>query len=119
MRVTELEGAGVADARRGRNVARSKKDEMGQLDHRNKGKVKAFGQKHTKPVYMRMTAGYMQWSENPKTPCARIVAVMMVPESASPRWYWEKFGSSFLNVAYIEINSDEAQKMKKEFRGEF
>ena len=29
MRVTELEGAGVVDARRGRNAARLKKDEMG------------------------------------------------------------------------------------------
>ena len=119
MRVMELEGAGLADGRRVRNTIRMKKNETGQLDYRNKGKVKEFVRKDMKPVYMRMPAGCMQWSENPKTPCARIMAVMIVPESASPRWYWENFGSSFLNAAYIELNSDEAQKLKKEFKGEF
>ena len=62
---------------------------------------------------MRMPAGCMQWSENAKTPCARIMTVMIVPEGASPRSYWENFGSSFFNAAYIELNSDEAQKLKK------
>ena len=47
------------------------------------------------------------------------MAVMIVPEGASPRWYWDNFGSSFLNAAYIELNSDRGQKLKKEFKGGF
>ena len=90
-----------------------KKNEMVQLDYMNKGKVKEFVRKHMKPVYMRMPIGFMQWSENAKTPCARIMAVMIALEGASSRWYWENFGSSFLNAAYIKINSDEAQKLKR------
>ena len=117
--IIELEKAGVADGRRGRNATRMKKNEMVQLDYRNKGKVKAFVRTHMKPVYMRMPVGCMQWSENAKTPCARMMAVMIIPEGASPRWYWDHFGSSFLNSAYIELNSDEGQKLKKEFKGEF
>ena len=103
----------------GGNATRMKKNELVQLDYRNKGKVKAFVRTHMKPVYMRMPVGCMQCSENPKTPCARIMAVLIVPESADPRWYWKNFGSSFLNSAYIELNSDEGQKLKKEFKGEF
>ena len=118
-RVMELEGAGVTDGRRGRNATRMKKNEMVQLDYSNKGKVKEFERKHMKPVYMRMPVGCMQWSENAKTPCTRIMAVTIVPEGASLRWYWDNFGSFFLNAAYIELNSDEGQKLKKEFRGEF
>ena len=117
--IIELEKAGVADGRRGRNATRMKKNEMVQLDYRNKGKVKEFVRTHMKPVYMRMPVGCMQWSENAKTPCARMMAVMIIPEGASPRWYWDHFGSSFLNSAYIELNSDEGQKLKKEFKGEF
>ena len=37
-----------------------KKNEMVQLDCRNKGKVKEFVRKDMKPVYMRMPAGCMQ-----------------------------------------------------------
>ena len=107
-RIIELEKAENTDGRRGRNSTRMKKDEMAQLDYRNKGKVKSFVRTHMKPAYMRMPDKCMQWSENAKTPCARIMAVMIVPEGASPRWYWENFGSSFLNAAYIELNSDEA-----------
>ena len=118
-RIIELEKAENTDGRRGRNSSRMKKDEMDQLDYRNKGKVKAFVRTHMKPVYMRMPVGCMQWSENAKTPCARMMAVMIIPEGASPRWYWDHFGSSFLNSAYIELNSDEGQKLKKEFKGEF
>ena len=88
---------------------RMKKNEMVQLDYRNKGKVKAFVRTHMKPVYMRMPVGCMQWSEKAKTQCARMMAVMIGPEGASPRWYCEHFGLSFLNSAYIELNSDEGQ----------
>ena len=118
-RIIELEKAENTDGRRGRNSTRMKKDEMAQLDYRNKGKVKSFVRTHMKPAYMRMPDKCMQWSENAKTPCARMMAVMIVPEGASPKWYWDHFGASFLNAAYIELNSDEGQKLKKEFRGEF
>ena len=119
MRGMELEGAGVTDGRRGRNATRMKKNKMVQLDYRNKGKVKEFVRKHMEPVYMRMPLGCMQWSENAKTPCAKTMAVVTVPEGASRRWDWDHYGSSFLNAAYIELNSDRGQKLKKEFKGEF
>ena len=41
-RIIELEKADVVDGRRGRNTTRMKKNEMVQLDYRNKGKVKTF-----------------------------------------------------------------------------
>ena len=119
MRVMELEGVGLADGRCGRNAIRMKKNKKVQLDYRNKRNVKEFVGKDMKPVYMRMSAGYMQWSGNAKTLCARIMTVMIVPEDASPRWYWDNFRLSFLTTAYIELNSDEVQKLKNEFKGEF
>ena len=86
--IIELEKRGLTDGQRGRNATRMKKNEMVQLDYRNKGKVKELLRKNMKPVYMRIPAGYMQWSENAKTPCTRIMAVIIVLEGVSPRWYW-------------------------------
>ena len=115
-RIRALEDKTV-DGRRGRHAMIEKQGMMGQTEHRNKVRVKEFVKRELYPSYKRLPKGWEKWSVNHKTPCARVMSVVKVPPAVGAEWYWERYGSSFFNTAYVELGSEDANKLRVPFKG--
>ena len=115
-RIQELEDTKV-DGRRGRHAMIEKQGIMGQTEHRNKVRIKDFVKKELYPSYKRLPKGWEKWSVNHKTPCARVMSVVKMPPAVGAKWYWETYGASFFNTAYVELESEDANKLRVPFKG--
>ena len=108
-RIRALEDKTV-DGRRGRHATIEKQGIVGQTEHRNKMRIKDFVKKELYASYKRLPKGWEKWSVNHKTSCSRVMSVVKVPPAVGAEWYWERYGSSFFNTAYVELGSEDGNK---------
>ena len=68
--------------------------------------------------YKRLPRGWANFSDNPKTPCARIMEKVVTPPGTSRAYYWKTKVVYYVSKAYLELAGIDTARLLKQFRGE-
>ena len=114
-----MEETSAADVRRGKNAMMNMRKSLTQTDHRNLVAVKLFCRNKMYCNYKRLPPGWAKYSDNPKTPCARIMKEVITPSTTSRVFYWNTKVVSYVSKSYSELAGTDIARLLKQYRGEF
>ena len=114
-----MEETSAADVRRGKNAMMNMRKSLTQTDHRNLVAVKLFCRNKMYCNYKRLPPGWAKYSDNPKTPCARIMKEVITPSTTSTVFYWNTKVVSYVSKSYSELAGTDIARLLKQYRGEF
>ena len=114
-----MEETSAADVRRGKNAMMNMRRSLTQTDHRNLVAVKLFCRNKMYCNYKRLPPGWAKYSDNPKTPCARIMKEVITPSTTSRVFYWNTKVVSYVSKSYSELAGTDIARLLKQYRGEF
>ena len=89
-----------------------------QTDHRNFVAVKLFCRNKMYCNYKRLPGGWAKYSDNPKTPCARILKEVITPSTTSRVFYWNTKVVSYVSKSYSKLAGTDIARLLKQYRGE-
>ena len=114
-----MEETSAADVRRGKNAMMNMRRSLTQTDHRNLVAVKKFCRNKMYCNYKRLPGGWAKYSDNPKTPCARIMKEVVTPSGTNRVFYWNTKAVSYVSKSYSELVGTDIARLLKQYRGEF
>ena len=113
-----MEETSAADVRRGKNAMMNMRKSLTQTDHRNLVAVKLFCRNKMYCNYKRLPGGWAKYSDNPKTPCARIMKEVVTPSGTNRVYYWNTKVVSYVSKSYSELAGTDIARLLKQYRGE-
>ena len=114
-----MEETSAADVRRGKNAMMNMRKSLTQTDHRNLVAVKLFCRNKMYCNYKRLPPGWAKYSDNPKTPCARIMKEVVTPSGTNRVYCWNTKVVSYVSKSYSELAGTDIARLLKQYRGEF
>ena len=113
--IAQMEQNATAVVKKGRSSF-DKKNWTG-IDYANDHKIREYCREKIWPIYSRLSEGWNVYSENNRSLCARIMAIVDVEPGRSLKGLWLQNCAPSVNRLFIDMMSKETASCKKQFKG--
>ena len=115
--IAQMEQNATAVVKKGRSSF-DKKNWTG-IDYANDHKIREYCREKIWPIYSRLSEGWNVYSENNRSLCARIMAIVDIEPGRSLKGLWLQSCAPSVNRLFIDMMSKETASCKKQFKGKW